>query len=145
MSFITEIFEEINKLQQDKKALRKFGLTMAPAFFVLGLLIFFLGSKPEKAFWLWGIAVIFLTSGLIAPKILKGIYKIWMGLALLIGWVMSRVILSLLYYLAITPIAFFMRLIGKDLLDQKIDKNISSYWTVRENQEINIQKYEKLF
>jgi len=42
--------------------------------------------------------------------------------------------LAVLFYLFFTPVAFILRLFGKDLLNKKLDKNKESYWTNRETQ-----------
>jgi len=57
-----------------------------------------------------------------------------MLIAVVMGWVMSRVILGILFYLAITPVALILRLRGKDLLDIKLDPAAASYWKHRANE-----------
>ena len=67
-----------------------------------------------------------------------------MTFAIIIGWVMTRVILSVLFYLIISTIGIFARLVGKDFLNLK-SKNNESYWNIRNKEyEIN-QDYEKQF
>ena len=76
--------------------------------------------------------------------ILKPIYKIWMIFAVIIGWIMTRVILSVLFFSIITTIGIFTRLVGKDFLNLK-SKNNESYWNIRNKEyELN-QDYEKQF
>lgn len=145
MNFIADVTSELKNLKKDKKTLRKFGFTIAAALGVLGALVFFLGGHSERAYWLWGIGTVLLTLGVVTPVALKHIHTLWMGLAFFLGWFVSRLILSVLYYLVITPIGLIMRISGKDPLDQKIDEAASSYWIKRETQEINPEKYEKLF
>ena len=79
------------------------------------------------------------------PAFLKPIHKIWMGFALILGSIMTRVILSVLFYLVITPISLISRLSGKDFLDLKIDKSIVSYWIQREKIIFEKANYEKQF
>ena len=54
-----------------------------------------------------------------------------MGFAVVAGFFMSRVVLSVLFYLVITPISLAMRVFGKDILDQRIDRSAASYWHKR--------------
>jgi hypothetical protein len=58
---------------------------------------------------------------------------------------MTRVILSLLFYLIITPIGLFLRILGKDLLGLKEEKNQKSYWNMRNSEKEQKQNYEKQF
>ena len=71
-------------------------------------------------FFLIGSILIIL--GGIAPILLKPFYKIWMIFAVIIGWIMTRIILSVLFFSIITIIGIFTRLIGKDFLNLEIKK-----------------------
>ena len=66
--------------------------------------------------------------GLFKPDVLKPLQKAWMGLGVVLGFFVSRIIMAVLFYLIITPVGFIMKLFGKDILDQRIDKNKTSYW-----------------
>lgn len=145
MSFLVDVATQLKKLKQDKSSIRKFGLTMAIALSIIGAIIFFKGSQPENAYWFWLIAGLFLIIGLLMPAALRPIHKMWMGLAFVLGWFVSRLILSILYYLVITPISLVLKMSSKDLLQLKIDKNASSYWIKRQSEERGPEKYEKLF
>ena len=68
-------------------------------------------------------------AGLVVPVILKPIYSVWMKLAYVLAWVNTRIIISLIFFLVITPIGFVMRLIKGDLLSEKFHSDTSSYWT----------------
>ena len=67
------------------------------------------------AVWIYwtGTAAIFLAPALLFPSVLKPVQKVWMTLTLLIGWVMSRVLLTVVFFLAITPIAIFFEMFRK--------------------------------
>lgn len=92
------------------------------------------------------ISIIFLLVSLIAPILLKPIHKIWMILAILLGWLRRRVILIILYYLIITPIGILTRLFGKDFLDLKFKKNATdSYWIPRGTFKFDKKNYERPF
>ena len=81
---------------------------------------------------------------MIIPIILKPIYILWMVFAVILGWVMTRVILSFLFYIVITPIGIISRILGKEFLDLKESKH-DSYWNHRYSEiELN-QDYEKQF
>ena len=76
--------------------------------------------------------------------ILKPFYLIWMIFAVILGWVMTRVILSMLFYLILTPIGLITRFLGEDFLSLK-RANSGSYWNNRDAVEELKQDYRKQF
>lgn len=104
-----------------KEELRKFGLITAILFTVFfGLLLPWLFSAENFPIWPW-----FFSSGLIIwsllhPKSLKFFYIPWMTLANLLGWVNSHIILSLLFFGIIFPVALLLKLLKKDPMNRKI-------------------------
>ena len=145
MSLISEVKSGLIQLDQTRTAMRKFGITMAVALTIIAAVVFFFGAHPERALWLGGIGAAFLVFGLTTPPILKPIHFVWMGLALVLGFFMSRILLTLLYFLILTPIGLFMRLTGKDLLNIKLQPESTSYWIPREKKENSPGQYEKLY
>jgi hypothetical protein len=117
----------MSKKKKTNKDLRIFGLTMTVAFAVLGL-IFIWRDFPG---WivLFCISGFFLLTGLALPIILRPIEWLWMKIAHVIGIVMTYVLLTLTYYIIITPIGLLMRLFGHDPMKRKFDKNAESYWS----------------
>jgi hypothetical protein len=110
---------------------------------VIAALLFF---KQKDSYIYFGIIGLFLiTAGLIIPVTLKPLNKVWMCLAILMGWVMTRVILILLFFLVLTPLAIIARIFRKRFLDLKIDKSKESYWEIREKKEIKPIDYERQF
>jgi len=63
---------------------------------------------------------------------LKWIYVGWMTFSLTLGTIVSTVLLTLLFYLVVTPTGLIARAIGKDFLSQKLDPSATSYWMVRD-------------
>jgi hypothetical protein len=137
------IKDEINSIKQSPKDLRKFGLTVGT---VLLLIAFFLIWKhgPSQFYFLY-IGAFLVLAGFLFPSILRPLNKAWMTLAVLLSWVMTRVILSLLFYLVITPISLIARISGKHFLDLKIDKTRATYWEKRKNVPSSPVDYEKQF
>ncbi len=141
MSFLTEVAEEIKDLSPGKKDLRNLGLVFLVAFIVIGGIVFWKGGSSGP-YWI-GAGVIFGLWGLAWPGGLKPVYKVWMTLAVILGFFMSRFLLSVVFYLAVTPIGLIMRLLGKDLLDMKL-KDRDSYWHVRDD-EYDPKRTEKMY
>jgi polyferredoxin len=140
---IKDIFNGIGLIKAERNELRKFGLTLSIILGVIGGLLMYKG-RPN-AYWFFCIGGVFFLLGAIIPQTLKSIYKVWMSIALIIGWFMSRLILSVLFYLVVTPIGVIMRLLGKDLLNQEFDKTAETYWIKKEKKAFGRSRYEKLF
>lgn len=137
------IVEEIRNIKSRRKELRKFGITFG---IFLGLLGgWFLWRDKEHYSYILILSVAFLLLGLVVPIVLKPVYKVWMTLAVLLGWLMTRVILSVLFYLVVTPIGLLGRLFGKDFLDLKFDRNTDSYWILRKESKFQRKNYENQF
>lgn len=134
--------DEIKKIKSSEKDLRSFGITLG-IFFGLLAGFFFWSGKAHFLIWL-GSSGFFFGFGLLAPDLLKPIQKVWMTLALLIGWVMTRLILTALFYLVITPIAQLARLSGKKFLNTAFREAVDSYWMTRQ-EESSKESYEKQF
>ena len=135
------LWREINKIKSSPKELREFGTTMG---IFSGLLYCFLWWKKSGAsVYLLEISGFFLIFAFVLPAALKPLQKIWMSLALAIGAGMSRVILVALFYLVFTPIGFFLRITGKDLLRLKASPNENSYW--KDHTKRSKTDYEKQF
>jgi predicted membrane protein len=145
MNIIRDVSTELKKLEQDRAALRKFGLTMAAALALIGVAMHFVGHHPRRAFWTWVVAAAFLFFGLVAPRALKGLHRVWMGLAFVLGWFVSRIILGAIFFGIVTPIGVVMKLAGKDLLREKIDRSAATYWIPRESAVEDPKRCEKPF
>ena len=123
--------EEFKHISETKRDLRKFGLTVGGVLLAIGLLLFYF-EKPSAIYFaiIGGFLILF---GALFPKILKPLNKIWMSLAIILGFIMSRVILTILFYLVLTPIALLAKLVGKKFIVLKYDKSANTYWEKRTN------------
>ena len=138
------IIQEIKNIDSSTRELRKFALAMAiPLALIGGFLLWRHGSY----YWYFFIASgLFVCPGLLVPVVLTPLHKVWMTFSTIMGWLMTRVILCILFFLILTPIALLLRLLGKDLLNMKFDKDSSeSYWLPREGAESHKRDYTKQF
>lgn len=109
------------------KELRNFGITMAVVLLLIGVFTFWKGHVVWMGFGALGAA--FLTGAFAKPSLLRPVEKGWMKVALYISMVVTTVLLSIVYYLVLTPIALFLRtVLRKDLLKLKWNKHAGSYW-----------------
>ncbi len=145
MNLFRDVKNELSKLNQEPDALRKFGITICIVLSLIGGLVYLKGAHPLRALVFWAVSSVFLLMAFVIPGALKLIYKIWMGIAFVLGWFMSRLILTILFYGVVTPIGVLMRLTGRDTLDRKIDKETSSYWIRRPHSAFMKEKYTRLF
>ena len=136
------MIEEIKTINTSNKDIRSFGITFGIIFFIISAALFYYDKSSYQLLAYIGGG--FFVLGLIIPILLKPIYILWMTFAVMLGWVMTRVILSLVFYLIMTPIGLLTRLLGEDFLALK-NSNPESYWNYRNSKiELN-QNYEKQF
>jgi len=138
------IFEEIKKIKSTKKEVVQFGLVIGV---VLGLLGVFLWTK-EKDYFIYFIifSLILIFTGLIIPFYLKPFYKVWMASALVLGWIITRIILFFLFYLIVTPTGFLMKIFNKDQLKLKFKKDFEkSYWINKKDNDVEKSEYESQY
>ncbi|MBI1924667.1 sxtJ [Candidatus Poribacteria bacterium] len=117
---------------QKRKRLRQFGLLVGGIFALIGFWQLYRGHHETVRIVLWSLGGFLIGAGLIAPTILAPIYVAWMKLAFILGWVNSRILLSIIFFLLFTPIALVLRLLGRDALDRRIEKQATSYWRERQ-------------
>ena len=104
---------------------RSFGIV----FFIVFLLIalYPLTYSEEIRVWSATISLIFLVLGLFNSKILTPLNKLWFKFGIFLGKIISPIIMGIIFFLVVTPIGFIMRLLRKDVLNLKYNKN-KSYW-----------------
>jgi hypothetical protein len=101
----------------------------------------------ESNVWKWflGLGVGLFGLGHLAYPVMKPIHLVWMRLSQVLGWISTHVVLTIFFYLIVTPTGLLMRLLGKDLLDQKIDKAAKSYWIKRDLSKYDPKHAAKMF
>lgn len=118
----------------DRRGLRDFGLLMAAVIGVLfGLLLPWLFERGWPI-WPWIIAVAFALPALVAPGILRPIYRGWMRFGLFMSRIMTPLVLGIVFFLVFTPVALILRLVGKDAMHRKLDPRADSYRVDRRGQ-----------
>ncbi|MBK6914680.1 MAG: hypothetical protein IPH11_13905 [Ignavibacteriales bacterium] len=135
--------DEIKHIDNSDEAVKKTGLTVGVVLILVSLLLWYLGKYSFMYFSIAG--GLFVILAFIAIPVLRPFHKLWMMLALLMGFVMSRVILTILYYLVLTPIGLIAKLVGKKFIPLGFDKNANTYWEKRENTAKQQIDYERQF
>lgn len=137
------LIEEIRKIKSSKGDLKKFGLTVGGILLLIGLFLFY-KQRSSAVYWMVAGSILIVLA-FSAPMVLKPLNKIWMTFGIILGWIMSRVVLIILFYLVLTPTGLIAKLVGKDFLDRKIDRTKNSYWQKKEKKNPDPRNYERQF
>ena len=104
---------------------RSFGIVFSIAFLLISLYPLINGENLRL--WSLIISIVFFVLGIINSNLLKPLNKLWFKFGLLLGKIISPFIMGMIFFVVVTPIAILMRLLRKDLLNLKFNKN-NSYW-----------------
>ena len=116
-----------------KQELRRFGLIFGSLVIALfGLLIPALVGSLLQKLWPWYLGGAVILLALFWPPLLKPLYHAWMKFGELAGWINTRIILFILFYLVVFPVGLVMKLFGADPLHRKAEPAAPSYRVVRE-------------
>ena len=137
------MIEEIKNIKSGKSNLRKFGIMVGTVLLIIAGLLFW---KEKESFQLFlAIGTVLFVTGIAIPFTLKPFYWVWMVFSIILGWFMTRVILSLLFFVIITPIGLIARSFGKQFLDLKWNKTDNTYWNHHSDSIFEKENYEKQF
>jgi Saxitoxin biosynthesis operon protein SxtJ len=143
MNWIKKMIEELKNIKSEKSDLRKFGITVGV---ILMIIAGFLFWKEKESFQLFlAIGIILFLAGIAIPIVLKPVYWIWMIFATLLGWFMTHMILTLLFYVIFTSTGLIARMFGKQFLALRREESKESYWNYRQTKQTVRENYEKQF
>ncbi len=108
---------------------RSFGIVFFIFFLILSLWPIFKGEEIRINLLI--ISIIFLVLGLMKSRFLTPLNIIWFKFGILLGKFVSPIVMGIIFFLVVTPTGYIMRLIGKDLL--RLKKNKNSYWIKKVN------------
>jgi len=142
-AIIKDIKHEIQSMDRNAKSIRKFGFILAVL--LLGLSSFFL--VKESPWWMEvgisGIVISLLVY--VYPQAIKPLYLLLTVFSIVVGYFMSKIVLSLMFFLFFAPVGVFTRLIRKDLLNRRFQKEGPTYWIKRDSKKPAKDQYERLF
>lgn len=127
------MFEELKSLDTSPRALRRFGLLVGGVVLAAGAVFAWRAGTPARTLpaVLLVAGALLAAHGALRPSSLRVVYLAWMGIAIVLGWVMTRVILTAVYYLVVTPVGLVMRAIGRDPMHRRPDPDLETYWIPR--------------
>lgn len=109
---------------------RSFGLVFAGFFLIVALLPLLHGGPVRL--WALAVAAVFMAAAFLTPRLLHPLNWVWFKFGLLLHHIVSPVVMALMFYGAILPMALLLKLLGKDLLRLKREPEASSYWIQRD-------------
>ncbi len=133
----------IEKIDSSRPRVRNFGILFGSICLGVAALMIY----KQSSAWYWPVAgaAFFFVTCILGFPVLRPVYIGWMRFAFVLGWINTRILLGAFFYIIITPIGFIVRLGGKDLLDQRIEKSAKTYWLKREQGSFDANRMEKMF
>lgn len=122
-----EIIEERTETRLGSE--RSLGIVFSIVFLIIGLWPL-LGSGGPR-YWALAVAVSFLALGFLAPKTLAPLNRLWFKIGMLLHHIVNPVIMGIIFFVTVMPTGLIMRLLGRDLLGLRFDRNTPSYWVKR--------------
>jgi hypothetical protein len=114
-----------------EREIRWFGVMLLAVFALFGGVAFFAfgSARVARGLWITGAALFALHTAV--PPLRRPLYDVWMTLVTPFGRAISQLILGIIYFGLITPIALCMRLFGRDKLERRFDPKREGYWILR--------------
>ena len=109
---------------------RSFGIVFFFVFLIISL--WPLTNESPLRVWPIFVAIIFLILGLMNSKLLTPLNILWAKFGKLLGFIIAPIVMGIVFFVVITPTGLIMKIIGKDLLNNKYNNKIKSYWINRD-------------
>jgi hypothetical protein len=114
-----------------KRQLRSFGLIVGSGFFLIAISpVALRGERPRICALV--VALLLCVAALTVPLALRPLHRVWMTIGTGLGWLNTRILLTVLYYVIIVPIGVIMRVAGKDPLGRKFQRQAATYRTAHD-------------
>ncbi|MFN2508051.1 MAG: SxtJ family membrane protein [Chthoniobacterales bacterium] len=124
-------------------ALRSFGFTVGTALLLVGAILIW---RDKNLGWFVAVAgALLVLLARIAPAKLRLFHRAWMSASLALGWIMTNLILTIIFFLVVTPLGLLQRLLGKRPLDVAFRSSASSYWRGRARPHATASEFERQF
>jgi hypothetical protein len=122
---------------------RSFGFTFTVVFAMLTALAWWRGWPGAVVYPV--LAVGTLAATLMAPDLLSPLNRLWMRFGDLLHSIVNPVVMGVIYYIAVTPMALVMRMIGRDAMKRNLDRNAATYWEERSDFQQAAKGFERQF
>jgi hypothetical protein len=124
----------MEKTKTGKRELRSFGLIVGGCFAIIAFAPRILRGENPRV-WALVPAVLLVATALILPLALRSFHGFWMTIGEGLGWLNTKILLTLLYYFMIVPIGMILRVSGSDPMKRKLEQNAQTYRIPRKKRE----------
>lgn len=114
-----------------RKELKAFSLLLIVFFAIVAWLLHRKGVSTETAWMVAGGGAVVGIVGLLIPSFMRIVYVVWMAAVSPIGFVVSNVVIAIVFYAVVFPVGLLMRMTGRDALQLRFDPDAKTYWNVR--------------
>jgi Saxitoxin biosynthesis operon protein SxtJ len=118
-------------LNPSKRELKIFSLGALVFLTIVAWLVWRKSGSTTAVAILVALGVAIAALGLIAPRIVRPLFIALMVINYPIGWVMTHIVMAVIFYLVVTPLAAIMKLAGRDPMERRFDRSASTYWKSR--------------
>ena len=130
-------------IKPDEKMLRQFGIIALFGFGIIGTIIWIKWNYWSATYIFWGAGIASFLLALIRPRLLLPLFVFLTVITFPIGFVISNIIIILLYYVLFTPIALLFKIIGRDPLSRHFDTEQKTYWMNRNSNKAVSQRFKQ--
>ena len=123
------------------KELRSFGLLVGGVFSVIGAWPLLMRGEPFRL-WAIGLGGVLILLGVVMPSVLAPLHKAWMWIGHILGWINTRILLTIVFFGLVTPMGILFRLMGKDTMKQAFTQNSPTYRVLRNPRPRGHMKYQ---
>jgi hypothetical protein len=123
---------------------RKFGLVMAAAIVIFGLIRWAVHGFEAFPVYFFLVAIVFAVLGLAVPRALQPVFVVWIKFALVLNWLVTRILLTLSWVFMFIPVRVILRFASEDPL-KRAWKQDGSYWEEPEEQPEDFDRYRNMF
>jgi ABC-type uncharacterized transport system permease subunit len=134
---------EINR-NPSRRDLAWFGAVLLAFFVVSGGVLGRALHSEETRNLLWGTGILLALVYYTVPSVRRAMFVGWMYAAYPVGFVISHLLLGLVYFGVITPIGLLMRAVGHDPMARRFDRSAPTYWVARERVD-DVKRYFQQF
>lgn len=129
------LLHEIKTVDTRPEAVRSFGFTVGTVLLTLGVVLWLYGGEVGVTeYILGGFGGVLVLLGWGIPVVLTPLYRVWMALALVLGFVMNRVLLTVVFFGLVTPIGLLARVVRGDPLERVPEPEVETYWKPTEEE-----------
>lgn len=112
---------------------------------IVGFKLYFGSGINNWIYFFGGGSIVFLVVAFTVPQFARPLNKLWFRFGLLLHKLISPIIMSLIFFLTVTPVGLVMRMVGKRPLNLKFDQNVDSYWTHRDPPSLEAGSFKNQF